>query len=379
MSNTIHKAKVVIIGTLPFSLINFRGELIQSIVDSGHEVVLSAGEISQSQKNQISSLGVKYIEYSIDRHSLSILSNFMLMLKFIRLIRNEKPDIILAYTIKPVIWCGIAKHFFSGIKFYGLITGLGLSFQTGSLKRQLLRYIVIILYRLSLLGASRVIFQNADNLQIFIKERIVPIEKAAIVGGSGVNCQKFYLSKIKKTNITFLCISRLLGEKGVREYAEAARIVKSRFPDSQFNLIGTEEYSFDAIPMKEVFDWAGHINYIEPVNDVRPYIEESHVYVLPSYHEGIPRSTLEAMSMGRPIITTNAPGCRETVKNGINGFLAPIKSIEALVDKMIWFIENSDRIERMGLESRRIVKRKFDVLKVNSDMLNIMEINETNI
>jgi glycosyltransferase involved in cell wall biosynthesis len=169
-----------------------------------------------------------------------------------------------------------------------------------------------------------------------------------------------------------LCVSRLLSEKGLREYAAAARIVKDKFPDVKFDLVGSEDPSPDAISLEEVSRWSDYVNYNGSTNDVRPYIEECHVYVLPSHHEGLPRSTLEAMSMGRPILTTNAVGCKETVEEGVNGFMVPVGSTIKLAEKMIWYIENEDKIQSMGKESRSIVENKFDVHKVNKEMLRIL-------
>ena len=177
-----------------------------------------------------------------------------------------------------------------------------------------------------------------------------------------------------KGTIHFLCISRLLTEKGLREYAAAAKIVKKKFPSVVFNLVGAEDTSLDAIPLDEVNRWSDYINYKGSTMDVRSHIKNAHVYVLPSYHEGIPRSTLEAMSMGRAVITTDATGCKETVENGINGFKVSVRSINELAEKMIWFIEHPEQIELMGIESRRIVVEKFDVHKVNKKMLNIMDL-----
>ena len=208
----------------------------------------------------------------------------------------------------------------------------------------------------------------------FVDKGIVPISKTYLVNGSGVDIEKFNVEAFPKGSINFLCLSRLLTEKGLREYAAAAKIVKKKFPSVIFNLVGAEDTSPDAIPLDEVNRWSEYINYNGSTMDVQSHIKNAHVYVLPSYHEGIPRSTLEAMSMGRAIITTDATGCKETVENGINGFKVSVRSINELAEKMIWFIEHPEQIELMGIESRRIVVGKFDVHKVNEKMLDIMNL-----
>ena len=255
-----------------------------------------------------------------------------------------------------------------------LITGLGFAFQGKSFKRRLLTKLVSFLYKLALFNAKAVIFQNIDNRNLFIDKGIVPMDKTYIVNGSGVDIEKFYFTELPETNISFLLVSRLLGEKGLREYAEAARIVKNKFPDVKFNLVGGEDASLDAISINEVNSWSNYIDYHGSTDDVRKYIRDCHVYVLPSYHEGLPRSSLEAMSMGRPIITTDAVGCRETVIDGINGFMVPTESSKELADRMIWLIKNAKEIKSMGLKSRAMVEDKFDVRKVNDDMLSILGI-----
>ena len=296
-----------------------------------------------------------------------------MFINFFKIFKKQSPDIILLYAIKPVIWGGLATKFFK-TNFFALITGLGFAFQGTSFKRKLLTKIVIFLYRAALKKSKAVIFQNKDNLNLFVDKGIVPKSKTFLVNGSGVNTEKFNLEPLPNESINFLCLSRLLTEKGLREYSAAAKIVKKKYPNTVFNLVGAEDTSPDAISLEEVLNWADYINYKGATIDVRPHIKNSHVYVLPSYHEGLPRSILEAMSMGRPVITTNATGCKDTVENGINGFKVPIGSVDKLVEKMIWFIEHPNNIETMGIKSRKIVLEKFDVRKVNRKMLEIMKL-----
>ena len=257
--------------------------------------------------------------------------------------------------------------------FYALITGTGFVFYGDSIKRKLLRsFCYFITINFALRKSKAVIFQNIDDLNLFVDRGVVSKSKTHLVNGSGVNTEKFNVATFPKDSINFLCVARLKGDKGLREYAAAAKSIKKKFPSIVFNLVGHEETSPDAISLDEVNSWSNYINYKGSVKDVRPFIKDAHVYVLPSYHEGIPRSTLEAMSMGRAVITTNAFGCKETVKDGINGFIVPVASVDKLAEKIIWFIENPEQIESMGIASRRMAVEKFDVHKVNVKMLDIM-------
>ncbi len=363
--------KIVVIGTDPGMLLNFREDLLKSLVCAGLLVKTLSSSPSKNQKIKLKSIGVSAGSIPISRNSLNIVHDIKTFIKIFFAYKKIRPDIVLSYTIKPVIWGGIVSRC-TKIDFYALITGLGFTFQGDSLKRRVLTSLVIFLYKISLKKSKAVIFQNKDNRDIFVNKGIVPFSKTCIVNGSGVDTVKFNVVKFPKNDIRFLCISRLLGEKGLREYAEAARIVKDKFPNVEFDLVGPEDSSPDAISLSEVDNWADCINYRGPSSDIRKYIKECHVYVLPSYHEGLPRSTLEAMSMGRPILTTNAVGCKETVEEGVNGFMVPVGSTIKLAEKMIWYIENKDKIQGMGEESRRVVKDKFDVHKVNKEMLRIL-------
>jgi len=365
--------KIVVIGTDPGMLLNFREDLLKSLVCAGLLVKTLSNPLNKNQKIRLKSIGVSASSISISRNSLNIVHDIQTFIKIFFAYKKIKPDIVLSYTIKPVIWGGIASRF-TKVDFYALITGLGFTFHGDSLKRRVLTSLVIFLYKISLKKSKAVIFQNKDNRDVFVSKGIVSFSKTYVVNGSGVDITKFNVERFPKNTIRFLCISRLLGEKGLREYAEAARIVKDKFPNVEFDLVGSEDSSPDAIALNEVGNWSGYINYRGSSSDVRKYIKECHVYVLPSYHEGLPRSTLEAMSMGRPVLTTNAVGCKETVKNSVNGFMVPVKSVEKLVEIMIWFVEHSDQIKKMGLESRKMAEDRFDVRKVNKEMLKIMDI-----
>lgn len=366
---------MIIIGVEPRSLINFRGDLIKSIEDTGVDVLSVSSPLTEPLKQEFLEKKIKHESVTFKRNGLSPLQDLKTLTELFRLFRSKAPSFVLAYTIKPVIWGGLAARF-TNTKFYALITGLGFAFQGQGLKRKTLTKLVSFLYKLSLKSATKVIFQNEDNRRLFVERNIVPFEKTEVISGSGVDIKRFQYVKTPDVagSVCFLCIARLLGEKGLREYAKAAEIVKKTHPTTRFILVGAEDTSPDGISLLEVEGWTknGTIEYNGPASDVRPFIEKTHVFVLPSYHEGLPRSTIEAMSVGRPIITTDAVGCKETVEENLNGFKVPVANSKALAEKMIWFINHPEQIEPMGLVSRKMAEEKFDVHKVNARMLEIM-------
>ena len=368
-------SKVVVIGAFAESLVNFRGDLIKSLVAAGHEVSAMAGHSDDATRLRIETLGASFRSYPVQRNGMNPISDLTTFLALRAAFIDLKPDIVLSYTIKPVIWGGMAmRSLGSTAWFYALITGLGLAFQPGGIKQKLITGLVTRLYRWSLIRATKVIFQNQDNRQVFEDRQIVEAERCVVVSGSGVNLDHFGLSPLPQGKVVFLSIARLLGAKGLREYAQAAKIVRERYPNADFYLVGPEDPSPDNIPLSEVVTWksSGVLQYFGETKDVRPFIEQSNVYVLPSYYEGMPRTVLEAMAMGRPIITTDVPGCRETVVDGDNGFLVPVKDVDALAAAMEKFILKPELIGKMGKRSRAIAEEKYDVHKVNKVIIQAM-------
>lgn len=370
--------RVVVIGATPHSLVNFRGELIKKLIASACEVVAMAGEATQTDIETIESYGAQFVSYPVSRSSAGLLSNLKTFFAFRKALQQYEPDIVLSYTIKPVIWTGIALLGSRKVRFNALITGLGYAFEGGALKRRLLKRIVSQLYRLSLVRADNVIFQNVDDQNYFLDKRLLRPNKSCVVNGSGVPIDYFsqqpFLDRTGR-GVSFLMVARLLNEKGVRYYFEAAQKVKSKFPNARFKLLGPYDSSPDGIGEKDVSSWvsSGNVEYLGESLDVRPFLKNCDVFVLPSfYREGLPRTILEAMSTGRPILTTNNVGCRDPIQEGYNGWLVPVKDAESLASKMTWYIENADKISEMGMNSRNIVIEKYDVNLVNEAMLEIM-------
>ncbi|MCX2766946.1 glycosyltransferase family 4 protein [Pseudoalteromonas sp. B530] len=368
--------KALVIGAFPPSLTRFRGDLIKGLGSKGISVVALACNAKEEDIAAIELLGARYVNYSVERNGLSMASDIKTLLQLIQIFRRERPDLVLSYTIKPIIWGAFAARHVPNCGFYALVTGLGFAFQKGSWKKNLLMKLVVFLYKVALKRSSKVIFQNPDNKKIFIDLGIVHENKAVVVNGSGVDITHFNVKSLPSLP-KFLLIARLLGDKGIREYIEAARIVKEKYSMAEFQLVGPVDPSPDGISLKELECLNGNsaVNYLGETDDVRPYIESCSIFVLPSYHEGLPRTVLEAMATGRPILTTDVPGCRETVVNGENGWLVKKGDAEQLAEKMIWFIENQSEWQRMANASRAMVEDKFDVHKVNTELLKIMELN----
>jgi len=376
------KKKVIIIGTEPWSLVHFRGHLIESLKNNNCDVItvskkINEGMLSESLGEEFSKKKIKHIPISFKRGSISSITDIKCFFNLYHLMVRERPDLVLAYTIKPVIWGGLAARL-ARAKFYGLITGLGFTFQGKSFTRKVITFVSKFLYREALRRATFVFFQNLENMNFFISNGITKRSNSGVVNGSGVDLDYFAYAPISKLSrkITFLCVARLLGEKGLREYARAAKIVSRVRPGSKFQLLGPEDVSPDAIKIEEINSWSNgnFLEYLGETEDVRPFIKQSSVFVLPSYHEGLPRSVIEAMAMGRPIITTTAPGCKETVDNNVNGFKVPVADTKSLAEKMIWFIDNRQKIIDMGVESRRMAERLFDVKKINQDIIDTLDL-----
>ena len=366
------------------SALNFRGKLLEAIQAKGYEIHVFAPDLTDfaDELNQLQQLGYQIHEIPMQRTGTNPLKDLNTLMRMYCLIRQIKPDVVLSYTIKPVIYGTLAAWLAGVPKRYALITGLGYAFQNvGSGKRSLFQKMVYGLYGYALKHADKVFFQNPDDLKLFQDMHLLEANKpTVVVNGSGVNVQDFEVMPLPLNEqgivkASFLLIARLLGDKGVREYAEAARIIKAKYPETEFHLVGWIDDNPSAISQAELDAWVSEktVNYWGKLSDVRPAIAASSVYVLPSYREGTPRTVLEAMAMGRAVITTDAPGCRETVANGVNGYLVGVKSVDDLVQAMQYFIEDPKLITYMGQRSREIVLNKYDVHQVNKHMMTEME------
>ncbi len=368
-------ARVSIIGAYPPSLVNFRGDLIRELIGQGHEITAMSAPADPETISRIEELGATFRPFSVRRRALNPWADLQTLLALWVSFRKEQPDIVLAYTIKPVIWSGLALKWNRRIRFFALITGLGAAFGGFGSPRRSLAALMTVLYRLALRKASGVFFQNPNDLNFFVARKIIEPSKSHLVEGSGINLERFPASPLPSSSPVFLTIARLLVQKGLREYARAAEIIKRKHPEVVFRLLGPPDPSGGSLPLDEVASWQreGWLEYLGETPDVRPVLKDCHIYVLASfYNEGLPRTVLEAMAVGRPILTTDTPGCRETVRPGENGFLVPPADPKALAERMVWFIEHRDQWDYMGRKSRELAEDRFDVRKVNSKMIEVM-------
>jgi len=368
--------KIFIVAHHTKSLLNFRGGLLSEFVKSGHEVTVCAPENDPEFMETFSQMGIPFISFPLARNGMNPVKDLSALLFLVRTLNKIKPDYVFSASTKPVIYGSLASRFAGVPKVFSLISGAGYALTKTSLKNWLITLMVTSLYRLSLSGNRLVFFQNPDDLSQFVDLKLVRKEQTVLVNGSGVDLKYYQPAPIPQNGPAFLLMCRLIKDKGVMDYVDAARILKRRHPEAIFNLLGPfDDNNPSALSRPQIEKWhqEGLINYCGETNDVRPLISASSVYVLPSfYREGTPRSALEAMAMGRPIITTDAPGCRETVIEGKNGFLVPIKNPKALATAMERFIEAPDLILRMGEASRNYAAEKFDADKVNAKIVGAM-------
>ena len=371
MGNEIFK--YILISPKNRTAYNFRGDLLKEIVVKGYEVIVTGP--NEDNVDKIEALGARFKLIPLDKAGLNLAGDIKYFYKLWRFLKKEKPAITLGYTIKPVIYGAIAARL-AGVKnINSMVTGVGYVYTVDTFKAKVLKSLVSLLYRLGFKCAHTVIFQNKDNLNEFTELKLLKPDKCCLVNGSGINMELFKPAPYPE-RLTFFMLSRVMYSKGIREYLQAAKVVKSRYPEVRFMLLGAVENLQDSMQMKDLNPYIeeGIIDYYGEVNDVRPYYEQCSVYVLPSYREGTPRTVLEAMAMARPIITTDAPGCRETVIDGVSGFLVPVCNSAAVAEKMEWFIDHQEQIKKMGQESLKLCKDKYDVNKVNQAMLVHMNI-----
>lgn len=367
--------KILVVGGHAPALIGFRGPFLKALADNGHQVIAVADAAPPELVREIEALGVRFRPIPVERNVVTAWGDLRLVAALTRLMREEAPDLFFGYMHKPIIYGTLAAVRAGVRRRVTMITGLGYPWEAQTLRHRMFRVLLSAMYRLAFRYNDAVIFHNRDDRDVMLEAGLLPAHKAHVVGGSGLDLNLFPQKPLPTNKpVRFLMISRLVASKGVPEYVAAARMVKREFPDVIFDLVGPVDPHPRAIPLVEVRAWQdeGVIEYHGEQKDVRPFLEACSVYVLPSHAEGTPRSVLEAMSTGRAIITTDTRGCRETVKDGVNGFLAPLKDVSAIADAMKRLIRSPDLIARMAQESRRYVQEKYEVGGVNAEMLRIM-------
>jgi glycosyltransferase involved in cell wall biosynthesis len=368
---------IAIIASQAFSLHNFRGPLICDLVAAGITVYALAPDYDDHSRAVVTALGAVPVDFEMSRTGISPWRDGRALLDLTVLLRHLKPDVTLGYFIKPVIYGTLAAWLAGVPRRVAMIEGLGYVFTPSgdriTWRRKLLKALVSKLYKFSLGKAHQVILLNRDDLAYLVKSRLLDESKALILGGIGVELADWPRVPALSRPVTFLLVARLLREKGIVEYAHAAREVKLQHPCVRFLLLGAldpnpgglREEEIQAWVAEGLLEWPGHVA-------VKPWLEQASVFVLPSYREGFPRSSQEAMAMGRPVITTDVPGCRDTVQEGVNGFLVPVRDVHALADAMLRFVRDPGLIETMGGKSRDFAEVNFDVHKINRRLLKVL-------
>ena len=370
--------KVLVISPKNRTAYNFRGDLIKEIISGGNEVVVTGP--NQDDVDKILELGAEFVEIPMNKNGVNPFKDLKYQKRLHKLFLEKKPDIVFSYTSKPVIYGTIAakkaeKKLKKKIHTVPMITGVGYAFTATSTKAKIIRAVMSFLYKKSLKKADTILFQNEDDKALFERLKLVSRGKTGLVNGSGVNTEKFPVCDYPEKT-TFFMLSRVMYSKGIREYLRACEIVKEQYPSVRCMLLGACENIQDSLTEEQLKPYIekGIIEHFGETNNVAQYYSQCSVYVLPSYREGTPRTVLEAMSMGRAIITTDSPGCRGTVKNKETGYLVPVKNSEALAEKMIEFIKNPSLINEMGGKSALYCREKYDVKKVNNVMLKYLKI-----
>ncbi|CAD7035472.1 glycosyltransferase family 1 protein [Pseudorhizobium endolithicum] len=376
MKNVSAPANFAIIGHTGFSQVNFRGPLIEDIVARGHRVFALAPDFDAPTRAAVRALGAEPVEYSLSRTGLNPGRDFVDSFKLFRTLDRLNVDCVLSYAIKPVIYGTLAASLARVPRRHALVPGLGYAFTEGedvSLKRRVVGLSARRFYRLALARADCVFMQNPDDAHDFVSMGIVDQDKIITVDGTGIRLDEWAPTPPVSSPVTFLLVARMLRDKGVFEFVEAARAVREVHPQARFILAGDTDANPEAISRLQLTAWAesGIVEWPGQVA-VKEWLAQASVFVLPSYREGVPRSTQEAMAMGRPIITTDAPGCRETVIAGENGFLVPPRDAEALAAAMRRFITEPGLISSMGAKSRAYAEEKFDVRNINAVMIRAM-------
>ncbi|MBD5416235.1 MAG: glycosyltransferase family 4 protein [Desulfovibrio sp.] len=376
--------KIVILSNQARSMSNFWSVLIRRMLAAGHTVICAAPPGDAAAEAALRALGAEVVNYPLDRKGLNPVRDAESFFALLRLFRAKRPDLLFATTIKPVIYGCLAARVAGVPRVYATITGLGYAFEADSLFKKCVNRLGVLLYRLALGHVSGVFFQNEDDLGVFRQQGILAPDARVLMarGGTGVDTARFAPAPCPplppEGPVIFLLVGRLLEAKGLHEYAEAGRRLKARGANCRLHLLGPEETGLGGVPLAQIRRWQaeGFVEYLGETRDVRPFIAASHVMVLPSWREGTPTSVMEALSMARPAIVTDVPGCREVVREGVNGWLTPPRDPEALARAMERFVADPALIARMGAAGRKLALAEFDAETVAARILKDMGVPE---
>ncbi|MFT4300617.1 MAG: glycosyltransferase family 4 protein [Desulfovibrio sp.] len=377
--------KIIVLGNQARSMSNFWSVLVRHMFRAGHEVICCTPPGDAGAEAILATQGARLLHYPLDRKGLNPLHDLRTTGALLRIFKEEKPDLLFASTIKPVIYGCIAARVAGVPHVYATITGLGYAFEADSFFKKCVNRLSALLYRTALSGAEGVFFQNEDDVNVFRQAGILG-SRARILRarGTGVDTSRFAPTPLPGLTEggtlseppVFLLVARLLEAKGIEEYAQAAHELKARHPKARFLLLGPEEQGLGSISLEQIRQWQeqGGIEYLGETRDVRPYISAAHVMVLPSWREGTPTSIMEGMSMGRAAVVTDAPGCREVVREGYNGYLVPLRDPKALAAALESLILRPELMISMGAAGRQMALSDFDAEKVAAHILEDMHV-----
>ncbi|WP_233426844.1 glycosyltransferase family 4 protein [Rhizobium mongolense] len=371
--------RILVLSSYSRSLTNFRLELLKSMVRAGHVVIAAGPEDDPDVKADLSKIGVEFAKIPMARASLSPVRDIATFLQIRRLIKKIRPDVVVPYTMKPIVYGGIAARSAGVPRRCFLVTGLGHVFSEASLrtlKGRWIKRLCVWLYQLAMAGAKAVfVYNDADRSDIIENSLVHNVSVIHRVAGSGVDVDHYAFAPAPIEKPVFLMVTRLIKDKGVFEYVEAARCLKQHRPNAEFQLLGPFDPNPGAISRLQVQEWIekGIVDYLGETNDVRPFLAKCNIFVLPSYYrEGIPRSILEAMAVGRAIITTDLPGCRDTIEPGENGYLVMPRSAGSLFSAMSLLADRLRLAAEMGRRSRELACARFDVHSINEILIDRM-------
>jgi glycosyltransferase involved in cell wall biosynthesis len=372
-------SRILVVNGIGDAALTFRGPLLRDLVAAGHEVILSTPRPEQADASVIergaSALGARLVFSPLDRTSLDPRAERRARRHYEELIGSTRPDAVFASNPKPVFHVLPIAARLGVRRRVAMITGLGYAFIGSSLRARVLRLVACRLYRRALAAATTIVFQNEDDRAELARRGVLPNGTPMVtVGGSGVDLDQFPMRALPEGPARFLMIARLLGDKGVREFAAAARLVRAAHPECSFRLVGWIDGNPAAIRRDELDGWVreGLLTCPGRLDDVRDELAAAHVFVLPSYREGMPRSTLEALATGRAVVTTDVPGCRETVIPGENGLLVPPRDPRALAAACERLLGDREALGRMGAASRKLAESRFDVRAVNATLVGLL-------
>ena len=369
-----NKKSIAVISSHTPSLFWFRMDMMEKFSSYGYKVFALGNEAEEDWVQKFEEHGIIYKKIDVERNGTNPINDIKTFISIKKCLLEIKPDKIFSFQAKTIIYGNLAAKALGIKEVYPLIAGIGSVFLKDDFKTKLIRQIMKTEYKVALRKCPAIFFQNMDDVQIFKENHVLKKQKIVMLHGSGVNLERFIVQPLPD-NVVFLCISRLIRDKGVNEYLEASKIIKERHPDIRCMLVGPFDSNPSAIKPEDLQKFIDvGIEYYGEQSDVRPYLSQCSVFVLPSYREGTPKTVLEAMASGRAIITTDVPGCKETIVNGKNGIMVNAKDVNALTEAMETFIQEPEKIAVMAKEGRKMAENTFDVRLVNETICKAMQL-----